>query len=79
MTSSLRPGRDGGAIGAEAGLEGDGGFNAFEGGDTPFQLFMQINGTGDGAHCTWSDAIFIDGILGSFAHAGIIGQAKIIV
>ena len=72
-------GRDGGAVGAETGLEGDGGFNALEGSDAPFQFLVQADGTGDGTHRARSDAVLIDGVLGRLAHAGIVRQSKIVV
>ena len=41
--------RDRPEVGGEAGLEGDGRFNALEGCDPLFKLEMQVHGPGDGA------------------------------
>ena len=70
---------DDGEIGQIARTECDGLGRAFERGDIPLHLAMQIDGAGEHAHAAGAGAIFADCLDGGFVDAGVADQTEIVV
>ena len=71
--------RDGGQVGGETALEGDGRLHALEGRQAFFQFEVQAGRPGDGADCRRADAHLIRGFFGGCHDLRVVCQPQVVV